>query len=524
MSLFNYATKEITLKIVYYGPGLSGKTTNIKYLHDTMSPDKKGQLLSLATEADRTLFFDFMPITLGKIKDFNVRFQLYTVPGQVRYNATRKLVLKGADAVVFVADSQEEMREQNIESLVNMRENLVANNLDPDDIPVVLQYNKRDLKNILSVEELDRDLNMAGYQITEGIAIEGAGVEKTFRLITKLLLKHISKKHDIRIDRTVEILEAGLLPKEKLIHEDAGEKKEVSIVSSFETSDEFTKEKTMPSEEEMERSILETTFTEEPMEPSPPSEEQAQTSSEEEWKKLLEVHGKNNSSTDAADIYKSLGIDEPKALPGDETQEEAEPPSTDEPDIYKSLGIDEPEALPGGETQEEAEPPSPGEPDIYKSLGIDEPGKESPPLTDEPLTNENVTDETFSFSGPSGAEKALDEEPGDISQESAEISILTLRLEEIIKELAENTTRSIIDALSEFSLELKGISAISDLTAELNSTNDLISQILEEFKETRKQQSEVLLYLKKSENTLKAIAGAALEAKMKKGNFKIFGK
>jgi small GTP-binding protein len=200
MALFNYAAKEITLKVVYYGPGLCGKTTNLQSLHAEMSPDKKSKLLSLSTESDRTLFFDFMPIALGKVKDFDIKFQLYTVPGQVRYNATRKLVLKGADAVVFVADSQEAMREQNIESLENMKENLIANNLKPDDIPLVLQYNKRDLNNILSVKELNKDLNRSGDKIIEAAAINGKGVEATFKLITSRLLKHISKKHNVKIE------------------------------------------------------------------------------------------------------------------------------------------------------------------------------------------------------------------------------------------------------------------------------------------------------------------------------------
>jgi hypothetical protein len=199
MALFNYATKEITLKIVYYGPGLSGKTTNLQYLHSVLNPKTRGKLLSLSTEADRTLFFDFLPVELGKLKDFTIRFQLYTVPGQVRYNATRKVVLKGADAVVFVADSQLEMREQNIESFENMRENLSVNNIDPNEIPVVLQYNKRDLRNILSVDELNSDLNTGGYRFIEAVAIEGAGVEESFKLITRLMIEHISKKHKIEI-------------------------------------------------------------------------------------------------------------------------------------------------------------------------------------------------------------------------------------------------------------------------------------------------------------------------------------
>jgi len=199
MALFNYATKEITLKIVYYGPGLSGKTTNLQFLHSVLNPDTKGKLLSLSTESDRTLFFDFLPIELGKIRDFSIRFQLYTVPGQVRYNATRKVVLKGADAIVFVADSQKAMRDQNAESFANMRENLFANNINPDEIPVILQYNKRDLKNVLSVDELNQDLNPYDYPVLEATAVNGQGVEETFKLVTKLLLKYISKKHKIEI-------------------------------------------------------------------------------------------------------------------------------------------------------------------------------------------------------------------------------------------------------------------------------------------------------------------------------------
>jgi signal recognition particle receptor subunit beta len=214
MALFNYASKEIILKVVYYGPGLSGKTTNLQHLHTTLPSEQKGKLLSLSTEADRTLFFDFLPVALGKIRDFTVRFQLYTVPGQVRYNATRKLVLKGADAVVFVADSQREMREQNIESFQNMRENLAANNIDPDSIPLVLQYNKRDLGNILLAEELDKDLNSNHFQAIPAVAITGKGVEETFQSITKLMLKHVSQKHkvDIKPLQAEEAVEREFVP------------------------------------------------------------------------------------------------------------------------------------------------------------------------------------------------------------------------------------------------------------------------------------------------------------------------
>jgi hypothetical protein len=198
MALFNYTTKEITVKVVYYGPGLSGKTTNLQYLHHIINPDRKGKLLCLPTESDRTLFFDLLPIDLGKIRDFSLRFQLYTVPGQVRYNATRKLVLKGADAVVFVADSQSDMREQNIESFKNMRDNLITNNINPDEIPLILQYNKRDLPNVLSIDDLNTDLNENGkYQYIEAIAIDGTGVEDSFQDITKIVIDDIKHKVDL---------------------------------------------------------------------------------------------------------------------------------------------------------------------------------------------------------------------------------------------------------------------------------------------------------------------------------------
>ncbi len=194
MSLVNYATNELTLKIVYYGPGLSGKTTNLQYLHSKIPAAKKGKLLSLATESDRTLFFDFLPVELGKIKDFTVKIQLYTVPGQVRYNATRKLVLRGADAVVFVADSQTEMMEANIESYANMMDNLRENSLDPGDIPVVLQYNKRDLGNAASIDALNKALNPKGVQVFMAEAIHGTGVEETFQATVRVLLADFNQK------------------------------------------------------------------------------------------------------------------------------------------------------------------------------------------------------------------------------------------------------------------------------------------------------------------------------------------
>lgn len=199
MAFFNYANKEITLKVVYYGPALSGKTTSLQYLHSVMDPSSSGKLISLSTEADRTLFFDFLPVDMGKIKDFSLRFQVFTVPGQIRYNSTRKLVLKGADAIVFVADSQKIMKGQNIESLDNMRENLHVNNIDPDGIPIVLQYNKRDLSDILSLEELENDLNKNRYQYAETMAVNGYGVTEMFDLVKDILLSDIAQKYKVDI-------------------------------------------------------------------------------------------------------------------------------------------------------------------------------------------------------------------------------------------------------------------------------------------------------------------------------------
>ena len=210
MALFNYTAKEITLKVVFYGPGFSGKTTSLQYLHTLLPVDTKGKLISMATEGDRTIFFDFLPIEIGKIKDFNIRFQMYTVPGQVRYNATRRLVLKGADAIIFVADSQTEMNEQNIESLSNMKDNLAVNNL-PLDIPKVFQYNKRDMDNLMSVEELNKTLNKEGYPYFETVAAEGKGINESFERITKDVLQYIKEKHNVDID----------VPDSSIIPEDA---------------------------------------------------------------------------------------------------------------------------------------------------------------------------------------------------------------------------------------------------------------------------------------------------------------
>ncbi len=194
MSLVNYSTREITCKIVYYGPGRSGKTTNLQQVHSRVPDGRKGQLVSLATETDRTLFFDYLPLDLGTISGFGTRLQLYTVPGQVYYNATRKLVLRGADGVVFVADSHKDMLEENIESLRNLQENLLEEGFDIREIPLVIQYNKRDLPEALPVEELEDVLNFRGVPSGVATAVTGEGVFDTLRSISGLVLQNLSRR------------------------------------------------------------------------------------------------------------------------------------------------------------------------------------------------------------------------------------------------------------------------------------------------------------------------------------------
>ena len=194
MAIINYAAREMTAKIVYYGPGLSGKTTSIQYIHSKISSTNKGKLVSLATETDRTLFFDFFPVDFGQIGGFKVKFNFYTVPGQVFYNTTRKLVLKGADGVVFVADSQEGMREQNVESLQNLHENLRLHGLDPDTMPFVIQYNKRDIPGALPLDVLRRDLNPRKVPEFETNAVRGDGVMEAMKVICKMVLDDLRSK------------------------------------------------------------------------------------------------------------------------------------------------------------------------------------------------------------------------------------------------------------------------------------------------------------------------------------------
>lgn len=191
MALVNYAAREINCKIVYYGTGLGGKTTNLKYIHSQLAPTTRGELISLATETERTLFFDFLPLDLGSVQGFKTRFSLYTVPGQVEYNASRKLILNGVDGIIFVADSDVMRSKDNVESLQNMVDNLREYSLTLDSIPWVLQYNKRDLANAMPIDRMERELNPQAVPSFEAVASEGLGVFATLKAISKLILNRL---------------------------------------------------------------------------------------------------------------------------------------------------------------------------------------------------------------------------------------------------------------------------------------------------------------------------------------------
>jgi signal recognition particle receptor subunit beta len=193
MSFINYMAREINCKIVYYGPGLCGKTTNLQYIYERTNPDAKGKMISLATETERTLFFDFLPLSLGEIRGFKTRFHLYTVPGQVFYDASRKLILKGVDGVIFVADSQMERLEANQESVENLRTNLAEQGYSLEKIPYVIQYNKRDLPNVVPVEELRSLINPMNVPDYEANARAGVGVFDTLKAVSKLVLNELKR-------------------------------------------------------------------------------------------------------------------------------------------------------------------------------------------------------------------------------------------------------------------------------------------------------------------------------------------
>jgi len=267
MVFFNYASMEMSAKIVYYGPGLCGKTTNLKWVFDQMPQKRRGEMVSLATETDRTLFFDLLPLKLGKVGDFTTRIQLYTVPGQVFYNSTRKLVLKGVDGVVFVADSQEPMLDANIESLENLQENLSEQKLNLRKLPWVIQYNKRDLPGILPVSVLNRHLNFMDVPFYESIALTGEGVMDTLLGISSLTLRHLKKKAGEKVsddDEQLQMVREELLKSfesgdsdelEAVPAPSEKESKPVDIVSDAEESAEVEEEDVEPVPEGVEEAV-----------------------------------------------------------------------------------------------------------------------------------------------------------------------------------------------------------------------------------------------------------------------------
>ncbi len=262
MPVFNYAGKEVNIKIVYYGPGLSGKTTNIQFIHENIRPEVKGKLVSLATQTDRTLFFDFLPMELGTLGGYKIRLHLYTVPGQVHYNATRKLVLKGVDGVVLVADSQKAMKEANLESLENLKKNLQSYGKDLEILPHIIQGNKRDLDDLLSVDELNSLLNRYDAPFMEAIGNKGVGVLESLREILKLVMR--SLKDQFPLEEPVAESETATPVDDEVPPEEEGVPDEVSPDDDLSPEDEVKVEPVLPEEAK----ITETAQVEDPVEPT----------------------------------------------------------------------------------------------------------------------------------------------------------------------------------------------------------------------------------------------------------------
>jgi len=211
MVVYNYSGKEINAKIVYYGPALSGKTTNLEWIYSKIPLEYSGKMISLRTQTDRTIFFDFLPLELGLIDGFKTRFMLYTVPGQVYYNATRKMVLKGADGVVFVADSEEGRMKDNLESLQNLHDNLQEIGIDPQSIPIVMQWNKRDLPDVMEVAHLERQLNPLGHPSFSACALTGEGVYESLHQISRMIYRKLTTEEGEAQTSTSEAFDAESL-------------------------------------------------------------------------------------------------------------------------------------------------------------------------------------------------------------------------------------------------------------------------------------------------------------------------
>ncbi len=322
MALFNYASREISAKIVYYGPGLSGKTTNIEAIHSMILDDRKGKLISLPTETDRTLFFDFLPVELGEIKGFKVRFHLYTVPGQVFYNRTRKLVLQGVDGIVFVADSQVGMRESNLESLRNLHENLSDYGKKLEDLPFVVQYNKRDIKDIMSVEELSKELNLDGIPHFESIAITGEGVKETLMEISKLVFNNL---------RRTLLLESELGESHEDIGDLVGREIEEKFVRKEEEIEEIESIEDLPGDEEGQVDFQEL------------SGEMEEPAVDERGEEMGEGSGSEGAVEEERESFTEIPLEMNESVPSGEV----EPPPADE--LFDEIEIEEEMEEDGGE-------------------------------------------------------------------------------------------------------------------------------------------------------------------------------
>ena len=263
MASINYAFKEISCKIVFYGPGLSGKTTNLQFVYRKAPSHTRGELISLATDQDRTLYFDFLPVDIGKIHGFSTKFQLYTVPGQVYYNATRKLVLRGVDGLVFVADSQKSKMDENMESFQNLVENLSEYGYNLDKIPVVFQYNKRDLASISSVEELEEVLNPKGLPYFEAVASKGIGVFDTLKCISKLVLDQ-AKRKQLFPERELAVKEAEEEKAEVGLSPVPPAEQVTAVVGLFTSAESLTEQMTTTLTQEKSKPASERTIPEAP--------------------------------------------------------------------------------------------------------------------------------------------------------------------------------------------------------------------------------------------------------------------
>lgn len=386
MVVISYSGREANGKIVYYGPGLGGKTTNLEFIYDSVPASSRGKMVSMKTQTDRTLFFDFLPLDLGELGGFKTRFLLYTVPGQVFYNATRKLVLRGADAIAFIADSERGKMEENRESLANLEENLADYDLSIEDIPWVIQYNKRDLSEIYTVEELNKELNPRNVPFFEAVATEGIGVFETFRGLSKLLLEKLSEEIGQRM----------------VIGRHLGQKQE-----------EEPAEATVPSEAES-QGVGEIPTEVESIEvaaSSAPSEEEVPVEKAED--ESLVASGSMTEELEPVQEEKSLA-------PAEDQPTEEAPSDAEDWESSSEIGI---EAQPTDRSEEDAEKTEPREPAIIheedKVGSFFSEDAQSPPLETEIRREEVILSESMDSQGEADgpeADKQEEESPAEKEQ------------------------------------------------------------------------------------------------------------